>query len=89
VGALVLDAWPRLLGRSNGGSFYPNDGSCTRMVVRCTSHPLHQMAGLHDNDMRRPVLRYNALEPTTCAWLRSGVCEAGPLVDVAWLDWLE
>jgi hypothetical protein len=47
------------------------------------------MAGLHDNDMRRPVLRYNALEPTTCAWLRSGVCEAGPLVDVAWLDWLE
>jgi hypothetical protein len=41
------------------------------------------------NDMRLPVLRYNALEHSTCAWLRSGVCEAGPLVDVAWLDWPE
>jgi hypothetical protein len=39
--------------------------------------------------MRLPVLRYNALEHSTCAWLRSGVCEAGPLVDVAWLDWPE
>jgi hypothetical protein len=61
VEALVLDGWPRLLGWSNGGSF-------TTVVVRCTSHPLHQMAGLHDNATQRhatsraPLQRVGALD---------------------------